>query len=428
MNGVAILTESNFDAVVQANPKLFVHFGAPWSVWSQRLAPIWEDLALETSRMDLLIGKVDCMAQAELCRRVGIMSFPTMSLFITKNSGTQVLYYNGDREIQPLLNFLLSAQGETLDSQEDPVAVDYPDNHDEGEPESPSLDSRKDPVAVDYPDNNDDEVEGLLEPPPNIAGSKVDLNQESVSRMKEWCYEEQRLGFGTKNQHSQEQGEEWNNYREFFMTKEKRIAPACPSGESNPRGFYDSYFHPCEIRFHRAFPHTIDDASTSQYHLSSLCNEDNVFSIKNEVASSQNEHEGISDYVRQWPDECVGDFLRCYSVSKAKERQIFMPYFCSQAWAIPLDVTHVSVSCQEDKQAAIQSRKEENPSHVGLIIAIIVLVVCGCGWMMLGSAYVLVFLPYMRSMKKSRSDPDLKKLLDSETGKSETDESNIFAT
>jgi hypothetical protein len=51
-----------------------------------------------------------------------------------------------------------------------------------------------------------------------------------------------------------------------------------------------------------------------------------------------------------WPDECVGDFARCYSVDR--DESIFSRFFCQTKpdWKIPEDTTHISVNCIDDKQ------------------------------------------------------------------------------
>jgi hypothetical protein len=49
-------------------------------VWCQRLAPTWESLAqwAKKDNVPFGVGKVDCMAQADLCREQKIMAFPTL--------------------------------------------------------------------------------------------------------------------------------------------------------------------------------------------------------------------------------------------------------------------------------------------------------------------------------------------------------------
>jgi len=392
---VARLHARNFDAVVKEFPFVFVNFGTPWCVWCQRFEPMWQDVGLRVSRSDppwVLVGKVDCMAEERLCKRLNIGdSYPKLLLY--RHGAKEGMEYKGERQLKPMLQFLGREATDAAATAKIPEQTS-----------AKATDAPKEETAVE------------------VLLSNSQADQESLSKMKRMC-EQKGLEFGTLERRSQQKGEEATNYSkeymDFFLFKEKRIAPSCSTPEINPRGWYDSYLLPCEFKFHQVTAPS--EASSSNYHLSSVCNDDNVFSIKNEVISSRFEHEGLSDYVRQWPDECVGDFTRCYSVTKEAERNLLLTHFCGQAWAFPLQVTHVSVSCQDDKILAIDSRGEKHRTRVGLIAFILVLV-CGCSWMLLWSSYRLVILPYLRSMKKSRSDPDLKKLLDTEAGKKKDDD------
>ncbi|KAL9453244.1 hypothetical protein AB3S75_008945 [Citrus x aurantiifolia] len=69
-------------------PILAVNFYAPWCYWSKRLKPSWEKAA-KTMRerydpeMDgcILLAKVDCTEEVELCRRHHIQAYPSIRIF-----------------------------------------------------------------------------------------------------------------------------------------------------------------------------------------------------------------------------------------------------------------------------------------------------------------------------------------------------------
>jgi hypothetical protein len=116
-----------------------------------------------------------------------------------------------------------------------------------------------------------------------------------------------------------------------------KLPVACDSAADNTRGFYTSPLKPCVFTFHKC-----DKDDGTAFQASTVCSD------KNRINK-----ETIKEYVRMWPDECVGDFSRCYSVDR--DESIFTKFFCKTKpnWKIPEDTTHIGVSCIEDKQAKI---------------------------------------------------------------------------
>eukprot|EP00980_Cylindrotheca_fusiformis_P025148 scaffold13207_cov143-Cylindrotheca_fusiformis.AAC.1 len=99
------LTEENWKAFHAENEMAFIDLYAPWCVWCQRLAPTWEKFAQEVKKigMPVGIGKVDCMAQANLCRSQKVMAFPTIRWY---HSGQPISpEYKMDRTVQALVGF-----------------------------------------------------------------------------------------------------------------------------------------------------------------------------------------------------------------------------------------------------------------------------------------------------------------------------------
>ncbi|CAH9083536.1 unnamed protein product [Cuscuta europaea] len=86
--GSVTLTGRNFDRVSHQYPILAVNFYAPWCYWSNRLKPSWEKAAsILKERYDpemdgrILLGKVDCTEEIDLCRRNHIQGYPSIRIF-----------------------------------------------------------------------------------------------------------------------------------------------------------------------------------------------------------------------------------------------------------------------------------------------------------------------------------------------------------
>ncbi|MED6191626.1 Protein disulfide-isomerase 5-4 [Stylosanthes scabra] len=88
VEGALILTSHNFDKYSHLFPITVVNFYAPWCYWSQRLKPSWEKAAkIIKERYDpeidgrIILGKVDCTEEGELCRRHHIQGYPSIRIF-----------------------------------------------------------------------------------------------------------------------------------------------------------------------------------------------------------------------------------------------------------------------------------------------------------------------------------------------------------
>ncbi|XP_020529735.1 protein disulfide isomerase-like 5-4 isoform X2 [Amborella trichopoda] len=86
--GSVVLRGDNFDAYSHQHEILFVNFYAPWCYWSNRLKPSWEKAAkIIKERYDLeedgriLVGKVDCTKDIELCKSHHIQGYPSIRIF-----------------------------------------------------------------------------------------------------------------------------------------------------------------------------------------------------------------------------------------------------------------------------------------------------------------------------------------------------------
>ncbi|CAK7338384.1 unnamed protein product [Dovyalis caffra] len=88
--GSVALKTHNFDLYSHQYPILVVNFYAPWCYWSNRLKPSWEKAAkIIRERYDpeidgrILLAKVDCTEEADLCRRPmnHIQGYPSIRIF-----------------------------------------------------------------------------------------------------------------------------------------------------------------------------------------------------------------------------------------------------------------------------------------------------------------------------------------------------------
>lgn len=74
------LNENNFEDVVTNNTKVVVDFWAPWCMPCRMLIPIFQELEKEINGISF--GKVNVDENAELAQRFGIMSIPTIIMFL----------------------------------------------------------------------------------------------------------------------------------------------------------------------------------------------------------------------------------------------------------------------------------------------------------------------------------------------------------
>ncbi|XP_019194608.1 PREDICTED: protein disulfide isomerase-like 5-4 [Ipomoea nil] len=114
--GAFSLNGRTFDRVVHEYPILVVNFYAPWCYWSNRLKPSWEKAAkIIKERYDpemdgrILLGKVDCTEEVDLCKRNHIQGYPSIRIF-RKGSDLKEDHghhehesYYGDRDTESLV-------------------------------------------------------------------------------------------------------------------------------------------------------------------------------------------------------------------------------------------------------------------------------------------------------------------------------------
>ncbi|KAL1346040.1 hypothetical protein HN51_019709 [Arachis hypogaea] len=102
VEGSLTLTSRNFDKYSRLFPITVVNFYAPWCYWSQRLKPSWEKAAkIIKERYDpeidgrIVLGKVDCTEEGDLCRSHHIQGYPSIRIF---RKGSDIRDDHGDHD------------------------------------------------------------------------------------------------------------------------------------------------------------------------------------------------------------------------------------------------------------------------------------------------------------------------------------------
>jgi hypothetical protein len=223
----------------------------------------------------------------------------------------------------------------------------------------------------------------------------------------------------TKNGYSKYtfQNEDRYNSNQWYPdgSRSKELTTRCKSKTSNARGVYTANLTPCTFKYH-----AIAGDNVKELYLSSACSDSNVVDDYKNM-----KHDPIEDYVVSWPDECVGDFQRCYLVDR--DEKILLRHMCKHSLTLPRGTTHVSVDCTADKK----KKKEENDKNsdqndsirdpylkhqqkqsrelIAVVIGLsIICLLSGCVCLQL--AYRYGFKPYLNTLKRSKSDPELRGL------------------
>ena len=67
-NGLYVLSDRSFNLHISRNDT-FVKFYAPWCGFSQKTAPIWDELAAEFENDNsLTVAKIDCSVSSSICQ------------------------------------------------------------------------------------------------------------------------------------------------------------------------------------------------------------------------------------------------------------------------------------------------------------------------------------------------------------------------
>ncbi|KAL1006597.1 hypothetical protein UPYG_G00074260 [Umbra pygmaea] len=104
-----VLTNDNFDEVVNNADIILVEFYAPWCGHCKKLAPEFEKAAKDLSQRSLSIplAKVDATKETDIATRFGISGYPTLKIF---RKG-KAFDYNGPRERMGIVDYMSEQAG-----------------------------------------------------------------------------------------------------------------------------------------------------------------------------------------------------------------------------------------------------------------------------------------------------------------------------
>ena len=81
----------------------FIKFFAPWCGHCKRLAPTWDQLAEQKTADDVVVAKVDCTKEKDVCSKAGVKGYPTLKVF---HAGEEKVKYSGARTLEALGDFI----------------------------------------------------------------------------------------------------------------------------------------------------------------------------------------------------------------------------------------------------------------------------------------------------------------------------------
>jgi thioredoxin 1 len=93
-----VINEENFEDFVKKNKVAVIDFWAPWCMPCRALAPIMEELEKEMD--SVAFGKVNVDENVSLARKFGIMSIPTILIFLNGEEVDRIIGYVSKGEIK----------------------------------------------------------------------------------------------------------------------------------------------------------------------------------------------------------------------------------------------------------------------------------------------------------------------------------------
>ncbi|EDN07099.1 disulfidisomerase [Histoplasma capsulatum] len=100
---VHVLEKATFNDFMEQHPLVMAEFYAPWCGHCKALAPEYEAAAADLKEKNILLAKIDCTAERELCKEYDVEGYPTIKIF----RGLQnVKPYNGARKSEAISSFM----------------------------------------------------------------------------------------------------------------------------------------------------------------------------------------------------------------------------------------------------------------------------------------------------------------------------------
>ncbi|KAG0644882.1 putative disulfide-isomerase [Tuber brumale] len=100
---VNTLGKETFDSFVTEHPLVLAEFYAPWCGHCKALAPEYEDAATKLKEKEILLAKVDCTVEAELCEKHGVQGYPTLKIFRGPDNSSP---YTGQRKADAIVSYM----------------------------------------------------------------------------------------------------------------------------------------------------------------------------------------------------------------------------------------------------------------------------------------------------------------------------------
>jgi protein disulfide-isomerase-like protein len=83
-SAVRSLTAVDFEQNVNPENLILVEFYAPWCGHCKALAPEYDKASLALKEQGIILAKVDCVDQADLCQQHGVNGYPYVQLILQK--------------------------------------------------------------------------------------------------------------------------------------------------------------------------------------------------------------------------------------------------------------------------------------------------------------------------------------------------------
>jgi protein disulfide-isomerase A1 len=107
--GVLIVTNDNFESVIQDNDYVLIEFYAPWCGHCRALEPEYAKAAkkLEEANSSIKLAKVDATVETQLTEKHTVKGYPTLKFY---RKGTQI-EYTGGRKADDIVDWLIKKTG-----------------------------------------------------------------------------------------------------------------------------------------------------------------------------------------------------------------------------------------------------------------------------------------------------------------------------
>jgi protein disulfide-isomerase A1 len=119
---VIVMTEANFDEIIQKHEFVLVEFYAPWCGHCKKLTPEWSSAAqtLKSADPAVPLGKVDATENAALGTKYGVTGYPTIKFFVKG----EPIDFNGGRTAADIVQWAKKKTGPASIALADAAALD----------------------------------------------------------------------------------------------------------------------------------------------------------------------------------------------------------------------------------------------------------------------------------------------------------------